>query len=131
MLLKLRVYFKKYKSLFIAIVAIILFIILFLVTKRSASGKLFQSFRKNIDKYTKYNKQLDKDTFKKLEELEDKKKEMKEEIEKKYQNETNEVKKEINKKVKEELRKIEDDPKALSNWYNDFLNSNTFSSTTE
>ena len=56
---------------------------------------------------------------------------MKKEIEKKYQNETNKVRSDINKKVKEDLRKIEDDPKALENWYNNFLNSDIFNSTTK
>jgi len=130
-MLKLKLFFRKYKSLCVAILAIILFVVLFLVTKRNVSGKLFESFRKNVDEYTKYNKKLDKETFKKLEELENKKKEMKKEIEKKYQNETNKVRSDINKKVKEDLRKIEDDPKALENWYNNFLNSDIFNSTTK
>jgi len=119
-MLKLKLFFRKYKSLCVAILAIILFVVLFLVTKRNVSGKLFESFRKNVDEYTKYNKKLDKETFKKLEE-----------IEKKYQNETNKVRSDINKKVKEDLRKIEDDPKALENWYNNFLNSDIFNSTTK
>ena len=104
---------------------------MYLFVKKESSNKVFSIFERNIGQYVKYNKILSNNAFKDLAAIDARKKEIKAEIDKKFENEDKRIKKEMKDKIKKEMEKNDENPQALEDWYRDFTNSSRVAGSAE
>ena len=121
-LIKVFSWLKEYWYIPLLCVVFILAVLL-LPKKRKVAHQIIEYMRKKEKRVRKFNREVDEETDEKLKEVEKTKNKILEKIESDYEDEKESLVLEKKEKYLKELDKVKEDPKALEDWFNNYLSN--------